>query len=47
MVENKGRGVPNGGEKSVKLTETANTVNTLAVQVECLGHPANIHAWLR
>jgi hypothetical protein len=37
MVEKKRRGVPNGAASSVKLTETANTVDSLAVQVECLG----------
>ena len=47
MVEKKRRGVPNGAANSVKLTETANTVDSLAVQVECLGRPANIQAWLR
>ena len=47
MVEKKRRGVPNGAANSVKLTETANTVDSLAVQVECLGRSANIQAWLR
>jgi len=47
MVEKKRGGVPNGAANSVKLTETANTVDSLAVQVECLGRPANIQAWLR
>jgi hypothetical protein len=47
MVEKKGRGLPNGGANSVKLTETANTVDSLAVQVECWGRPAKIQAWLR
>jgi hypothetical protein len=47
MVEKKRRGVPNGATNSVKLTETANTVDSLAVQVECLGRPATIQAWLR
>jgi hypothetical protein len=47
MVEKKRRGVPNGAANSVKLTEPANTVDSLAVQVECLGRPANIQAWLR
>jgi hypothetical protein len=47
MLETKRRGVPNGAANSVKLTETANTVDSLAVQVECLGRPANIQAWLR
>ena len=31
MVEKKRRGVPNGAANSVKLTETANTVDSLAV----------------
>jgi hypothetical protein len=47
MVEKKRRGVPNGAANSVKLTETANTVDSLAVQVKCLGRPANIQVWLR
>jgi hypothetical protein len=47
MVEKKRRGVPNGAANSVKLTETADTVDSLAVQVKCLGRPANIQAWLR
>ena len=47
VVEKKRRGVPNGAANSVKLAETANTVDSLAVQVECLGRPANTQAWLR
>ena len=47
MVEKKRRGVPNGAVNSVKLTETANTVDSLAVQADFLGRPANIQAWLR
>jgi hypothetical protein len=27
--------------------ETADTVDSVAVQVKCLGRPANIQAWLR
>jgi hypothetical protein len=37
MVEKKRKGVPNGAANSVKVTGTANTVDSLAVQVECLG----------
>jgi hypothetical protein len=44
MVEKKRRGVLNGAANSVKLTETANAVDSLDVQVECLGRPANIQA---
>jgi hypothetical protein len=44
MVEKKRRGVPNGAANSVKHTETANTVDSLAVQVEWLGCRANIQA---
>jgi hypothetical protein len=40
MVEKKRRGVPNGAANSVKLTETANIVDSLTVQVECFGRPA-------
>jgi hypothetical protein len=47
VVEKKRRGSANGAANSVKLTETANNVDSLAVQVECLGRPANIQAWLR
>jgi hypothetical protein len=47
MVEKKRRGVPNRTANSVKLTETANTVDSLAVHVECLERPENIQAWLR
>jgi hypothetical protein len=47
MVEKKRRGVPNSAVNSVKLTETAITVDSFTVQVECLGRPANIQAWLR
>jgi hypothetical protein len=46
-VEKKRRGVPNGAANSVNLTETANTADSLAVQIKCLGRPANIQAWLR
>jgi hypothetical protein len=44
MVEKKRKGVPNDAANSVKLTETANTVDSLALQIECLGRPANIQA---
>ena len=37
MVEKKTRGVPNGAANTVKFAETANTVDSLAVQVEYLG----------
>ena len=37
IVEKKRKGVPNGAANSVKVTGTANTVDSLAVQVECLG----------
>jgi len=47
MVEKKRRGVPNRTANSVKLTETANTVDSLALHVECLERPENIQAWLR
>jgi hypothetical protein len=47
MVEKKRRGVPNGAANSVKLAKTANTADSIGVQVECLGRPANIQAWLR
>jgi hypothetical protein len=47
VVEKKRRGVPNGAANSVKLAETANTVDSLTVQLECLGRPASIQAWLR
>ena len=47
MIEKTRRGVPNGAANSVKLTETANTVDSLAVQVECLARPGNIQVWLR
>jgi hypothetical protein len=38
MVEKKRRDVPNGAANSVELTETANTVDSRAVQVECGEH---------
>jgi hypothetical protein len=47
MVDKKRRDVPNGAANSAKFAETANTVDSLAVQVECLGRPASIQAWLR
>jgi UDP-N-acetylglucosamine transferase subunit ALG13 len=47
MVEKKRRGVPNGAANSVKLTETANAVDSLVVQVEYLGRPVIIQTWLR
>ena len=37
MVEKKRRDVPSGAANSVKLTETANTVDSLAVQLEMFG----------
>jgi hypothetical protein len=47
MVDKKRRDVPNGAANSAKFAEIANAVDSLAVQVECLGRPANIQAWLR
>jgi len=44
MVEKKRRYVANDATKSVKLTETANTVDSLAVLAEDLSGPANIQA---
>jgi len=46
MVEKKRRYVPNDAAKSVKLTETANTVDSLAVLAKGLSGPANIQALL-
>jgi hypothetical protein len=46
MVEKKRRYVANDAAKSVKLAETANTVDSLAVLAEDLSGPANIEALL-
>jgi hypothetical protein len=42
MVEKKRRDVPNGAANFVELTETANTVESRVVQVECGVHSGSL-----